>query len=371
MRQKVPDNPKPSIRQGPEQSPWNGRPTGSAALKANGLAAESDRLRTAWTQYGSELLDRYLVTGVEDPRINLQSIISRAFLIDAIWPDEFTGLVQEEFRFSICMNFILHILKNRSLPEGRKSILDALINDRQAYGDVVIPSCFRRCFELISGEKRDIPDYISQALTRSVSGDSSYMPDGALSTFEQIWGRELSFHDEAKSISVLEPACGSANDYRYLHSFGVSKFLNYTGFDICAKNIANARRRFPTVAFEVGNVLDIPVDDKSYDYLFVHDLFEHLSPAAIDIALAEICRVTRKEVCLSFFNMADIDEHVVEPAGLYYWNTLSVKKVSQVLMNSACDIDVIHIDTFLRDNYDCDDYHNKEAYTLMVSFDAG
>ncbi len=370
MRQKVPDNPNRSIRQGPKQSPWNGRPTGSAGLKTTGLIAESDRLRTAWTQYESDLLDRYLVTGVEDPRINLQSIISRAFLIDAIRPDDFTGLVQEEFRFSICLNFILHILMTGCFQASRKSILDAIVQDRQAYGDVVIPSYLRRCFELISGEKRDIPDYIAQALTRSASGENSYLPDGALSTFEHIWGRELSFHGEAKSISVLEPACGSANDYRYLHSFGVSKFLDYTGFDICAKNIANARRRFPTVDFEVGNVLDIPADDKSYDYLFVHDIFEHLSPAAVDIALAEICRVTRKEACLSFFNMADIDEHVVEPAGLYYWNTLSVKKVRRVLMDSACDIDVVHIDTFLRDNYDCDDYHNKEAYTLMVSFDA-
>lgn len=42
-----------------------------------------------------------------------------------------------------------------------------------------------------------------------------------------------------------------------------------------------------------------------------------------------------------------------------------------ILMTSAFDIDVVHIDTFLKDNYDCNDYHNKKAYTLIVSFYAG
>ena len=39
-------------------------------------------------------------------------------------------------------------------------------------------------------------------------------------------------------------ACGSANDYRFLHSCGVADFLDYTGYDLCAKNIQNARGIF-------------------------------------------------------------------------------------------------------------------------------
>jgi ubiquinone/menaquinone biosynthesis C-methylase UbiE len=169
----------------------------------------------------------------------------------------------------------------------------------------------------------------------------------------------------------LEPACGSANDYRYLHRFGVSRFLIYTGFDICEKNVANARRRFPDISFEVADVLEIPYENNSYDYLFVHDLFEHLSPEAFEAALAEISRVTRKQACLSFFNMADIEQSVIKQSGLYYWNTLSLSRTEELLMDSGRDIDVIGIDKFLKANYNCDDYHNKEAYTIVVTFDQG
>lgn len=350
-----------------EQSLWDRKLVQGCKLKTEDFIVESNQLRTAWMRHDSELLDYYLVTDVEDPRINLQSIISRAFLIDTVFPNEFNALIREEFRFSICLNFILNVLKTKCSQVSRSSILDALIDGREACGDVKIPSYFRRCFELISCEKQELPDYISPAFIDSISDENGWLPDSTLSTFEQIWHSML-YCREANSISVLEPACGSANDYRYLHSFGISNFLEYTGFDICNKNITNAHHRFPDVHFEVGNVLDIPVESNSYDFLFVHDLFEHLSPVALDIALSEICRVTHKQACLSFFNMADICEHAIEPIGPYYWNTLSLSKVQEFLTNLARDIDVVHIDSFLKSNYGCEDYYNKKAYTLIVSF---
>jgi len=333
------------------------------------LISESSQLRTAWNRHDSEVLDRYLVTDVEDPRINVQSIMSRSFLIDTIWPDEFTGLIHEEIRFGICLNFILKTLRTKDLQISRKGLLEALENGAETCGDVKIPPYLHCAFELVSGERQGLPDYITQALIAPPSDGNEWLPDSALSTFEQIW-HSILCHREADSISVLEPACGSANDYRYLHSFGVSKFLKYTGFDICDKNITNARCRFGAVNFESGNALSIPADDDSYDFLFVHDLFEHLSPIALNTALSEISRITRKQACLSFFNMAEIGEHIIKPVGLYHWNTLSLREVQKALMISAYSIDVVHIDTFLKDNYSCADYHNKGAYTLIVSFDA-
>lgn len=336
-------------------------------IKTQNLAIESERLHAAWTRYDSRMLDNYLVADVEDPRINLQSIISRAFLIDTVFPNEFTTLIREEFRFSICLNFILDVLKTKSSQISRISILDALIKGREAFGDVEIPNYLRDCFELISCEKQDLPDYISSALIDPILDENGWLPVSALSTFESIWDRVLC-HRQADRISVLEPACGSANDYRYLNSFGISKFLEYTGFDICDKNIANARRRFPNIHFDVENVLDIPVENDSYDFLFVHDLFEHLSAEALNIALTEICRVTRKQACLSFFNMTDICKHVIKPMDLYHWNTLSLSKIKGFLTNLARDIDIMHIDSFLKSTYGCRDYHNKEAYIFIVSF---
>lgn len=336
-------------------------------MRREDLVLESGRLRAAWMRHDAELLDGYLVRDVEDPRINLQSILSRSFLIDAIWPDEFTALIREEFRFSICLSFILRVLATQRPPVSRQLILDALIEGRETCGDIRIPSYLRDAFESISRQEEELPDYICQALVCPVSDENTWLPDPALSTFEQMWHSAL-HHREASTISVLEPACGSANDYRYLHSFGISKFLEYTGVDICDKNIANARRRFPSVAFEVGDVLTICAENKSYDFLFVHDLFEHLSLAALELALAEISRVARKQACLSFFNMADIPEHIITPKGLYHWNVLSMTEIRESLMKFAQDIDVVHIGTFLEDNYDCTDYHNDGAYTFIVSF---
>lgn len=240
-------------------------------MTSDELTAESSRLRAAWMRHDSALLDGYLVRDVEDPRINLQSILSRSFLIDAIWPDEFTTLIREEFRFSICLNFILKALKTRCPQVNRQAILNALADGRQTCGDIRIPSYLRYAFELTSREPQELPDYISQALVGPVSDQNVWLPDSALSAFEQIWHSVLC-HREASRISVLEPACGSANDYRCLHSFGVSRFLEYTGLDICDKNIANARRRFGSVDFRIEDFLASGAENKSYDYLFVHDL---------------------------------------------------------------------------------------------------
>ena len=67
-----------------------------------------------------------------------------------------------------------------------------------------------------------------------------------------------------KPCVVLEPACGSANDYRSLAACGLAAKVHYRGFDLCPKNIENANRDYPQAAFEVGNIFDIPASDKSW-----------------------------------------------------------------------------------------------------------
>ena len=99
----------------------------------------------------------------------------------------------------------------------------------------------------------------------------------------------------AAGARLLEPACGSANDYRYLAAFGIAGLLDYTGFDLCEKNVANARALFPRTRFEVGNVFEIAAADQAFALCFVHDLLEHLSPAGLERAVEELCR---RAVCL-------------------------------------------------------------------------
>jgi len=335
-------------------------------IKKADLHAESELLRLAWARHDEQFLDGYLVNNVEDPRVNVQSIITRGFLIDTIFPNEFTALIREEIRFGACLSSILRLLESNCFKLSRGTLLSSLESGSKTCHGVCVPSHVQQCFEMVSGQRVAVPDYVSEALIGSVSDESLWIAESALSTFEFIWAGLLS-NRKANEIIVLEPACGSANDYRCLNSFEISAFLKYTGFDICEKNITNALSRFPNVDFQTANVLEMPFEENSYDYLFVHDLFEHLSPIALEAALAEICRVTRKQALLSFFNMRDIDRHLAQSCGLYHWNVLSLKRIRKALTKLGCLTDVVHIDSFLRDNYRCDDYHNKEAYTIIVT----
>ena len=45
------------------------------------LLNENKALRWSWDQHPAEHLDHYLVQGIEDPRINCQSILTRALII--------------------------------------------------------------------------------------------------------------------------------------------------------------------------------------------------------------------------------------------------------------------------------------------------
>jgi len=166
---------------------------------------------------------------------------------------------------------------------------------------------------------------------------------------------------------VVEPACGSANDYRFLERFGIARYLDYTGFDLCQKNVQNARRMLPDVRFEVGNILEIDAPDGAFEYAFVHDLFEHLSVAAMERAIAELCRVTRRAACVGFFHVHAGDRHVVKAVGEYHWNRLSLPATEAVFRRHASAVEVIHIDAFLRRRFGCGDTHNKGAYTFIVT----
>jgi len=68
------------------------------------LKAESERLARSWMQHEAAGLRDYLVREVEDPRINLQSIFSRHFLLRALFGERFLWLMEQEYRFAASMN---------------------------------------------------------------------------------------------------------------------------------------------------------------------------------------------------------------------------------------------------------------------------
>ena len=72
-------------------------------------------------QHESAKLREYLVVGIEDPRINLQSILSRHFLLRALFGDKFRELMEHECRFAAIVNWF-KALDAKSDPEAHRRL---------------------------------------------------------------------------------------------------------------------------------------------------------------------------------------------------------------------------------------------------------
>jgi ubiquinone/menaquinone biosynthesis C-methylase UbiE len=323
---------------------------------------ESSLLRQSWERHDAERLDTYLVSGVEDPRINLQSILTRALLCDALFPGRFARLIDEELRFGFVMTWLFTWLQ---LGVDKRSVMTAIKgNDRSRCPGFVIDT-----FRTLQQEECVTKDYVTMALRESEDDGSDSFVSEAMDTFGKIWHERLSALSH-NGCSLFEPACGSANDFRYLHSYGFTKFLKYTGIDIAPKNIGNALGRFPDVDFRVGDLLNNRFDDDSFDYSFVHDLFEHLSIAAMEHALRELLRVTRREVWLHLFNAADVSRHDVRPVATYHCNLLSIREIVRVIAEVPAHAEVVSIAELGRRKFGFSRYYNAGAHTIVAIRDA-
>jgi ubiquinone/menaquinone biosynthesis C-methylase UbiE len=321
-------------------------------------------------RHESAMLRDYLVAGVEDPRLNLQSILSRHYLIRALAGDRFDPLMRQEYRFSAVMNWLLAATKPPGAAETGAMILHGLKRGADNVEGIEIPQFALETFASLPLQigALTVPNYIEKSL---VSLDQ---PAGGLEldTFCAIWREAIGGWaaiggpEAASRLSVIEPACGSANDYRFIEACGLAAHLDYTGFDLCERNVENARLCCPRAKFLHGNVFQIEAADRSFDLCFVHDLFEHLSLEGLATAVRELCRVTRLGICAGFFQMHEMPEHVVREVDEYHWNTLSMEKSRELFMNEGFQCRVVHIGSFLKAETGCDQTHNPNAYTLML-----
>ena len=272
------------------------------------------------------MLDRYLVSGYQNPRINVQSVLLRHFLNERIGVTDGDDLMDGELRLAVELNEVLRL---RAAELGVQM------------GSYLNPS--------------------RQAAVRRV--------DAAIAdrdtTFMERWRERLS-GVTAVPVTVLEGACGSANDYRAFAECGLAPHIDYRGIDLSEKNVANARRRFPLVPFEVGDVRHLPFGDDSFDYLVASDIFEHLPLEGMEQALAEAMRVARRGLALTFFNMHDAPEHGVRPTRLYHWNRLSRPLIEERLQRRFPTIRVVPIAPWLRDRYGYAHSYNPRAYSIFA-----
>ncbi|HYG33382.1 MAG TPA: class I SAM-dependent methyltransferase [Clostridia bacterium] len=358
------------------------------------LREESEKLTRSWMQHEASWLRDYLVAGVEDPRINLQSILSRHFLTRAVAGSRFNSLLEQEYRFAATLGWLQKVVGQPENAEERDAIRHALQHGADNAEGIEIPHLVLRAFASlpVAADGVIIPNYLESFLSEpDAATDANTWRNTIFNTFCGLWREALerefpstgleqrhsnlgqgSHNQTVQSelmpppISVVEPACGSANDYRFVNACGLARLLNYTGFDLCATNIENARALFPGVRFETGNVFEIAAADKSFDYCIVHDLFEHLSLEGMQIAVNEVCRVTRHGLCIGFFQMDETPEHLARPVDDYHWNLLSVDRMKEAFASRGFHARVIHIGTFLRQHVGCSQTHNPNAYTFLL-----
>ena len=322
---------------------------------------ETNGLIRSWDRHDQEVLRSYMVQDVEDPRINIQSILARHFLIRHLFGERFSDLKEQELRFGLVVNWLLNLLKASVDARRLHTILDALLEGEDNVEGLKIPGYVTETFAGLA-----LPNYICDLFSWApVETTDVPIPGYLMETFQKIW-RELLEDEQPKRVSVLEPACGSANDYRFIDAYGIGRLLDYTGIDLCKKSICNAKQMFPSIRFEVGNMLEIEAPDNAFDYCFIHDVFEHLSVEAMEAAISEVCRVTRQEICVGFFNMHDGEQHIVRAVDNYHWNELSMARTKTVFERRASDVKVVHIDTFLKPQFRCSDTHNKGAYMFVI-----
>jgi SAM-dependent methyltransferase len=323
------------------------------------MTVEEQDLKLSWDCYPSEYLDRYLVSGVEDPRINGQSILTRALLIDALYPGRFDALIAEELRFGAVLTWIV-----RQLGRGwtRYQLLDAI----ESPGSPDVPEFICQTYRWLQDGTCPIPDYIAAALgCFDADLPRHCLSDLALDTFMTIWSEQLLRIPDA-AVSVLEAACGSANDYRFLHRAGVAPLVCYTGVDIAARNIANAKRRYPQTDFRVGSILATEFPDSAYDCVFCHDLIEHLSPAAMERALSEMFRIARHEVVIHFFNAKEEGEHEIVPVHRYHRNRVSLARIAAFFEQRGARVTCLEMARWLREKIGAPGYHNPNAFSLIA-----
>ena len=272
------------------------------------------------------MLGRYLVSGYQDPRINVQSILARHTLVRALFGSEFDPLMREEFAWAVELNNAIRI---RSAELGIKMRVTL---DPHRYAEI------QQVTEVIADR---VPE------------------------FGRRW-RDTLAGRQAPPLSVLEFACGSANDYRAFADYGIAPFLEYTGVDLNNTNIANARQGFPDVDFRVGSVLSLPEADRSVDYVIGFDIMEHLSLPAMKHAMDEAVRICRRGLYFAFFIMDEVPEHVDNPVRNYHRNLLSAPLVRQDMARRFGTVHLFRIADMLRDEFGYPHSHTNRAYSLIA-----
>ncbi|HEY7025092.1 MAG TPA: methyltransferase domain-containing protein [Candidatus Limnocylindrales bacterium] len=110
------------------------------------------------------------------------------------------------------------------------------------------------------------------------------------------------FAERVGDRRVVELGCGPGHVSAYLAGRGA----NVSGLDLSAAMIEQARRLFPRIAFEVGDMLDLPFDQGSLGGVVSFYSIVHFDDHQSEAAFAEMVRVLTPDGALALaFHVGD------------------------------------------------------------------
>ena len=145
-------------------------------------------------RHDAGMLRDYLVAGVEDPRLNLQSVLSRHFILFTLTGERFSALMDQEYRFAVAMDWLTTLAGRLRDAEELEMVLYALRRGAENVEGIEIPAFLGQTFAALpaAAGSLTVPNYIESFLsgTQLVSGQAR-LHEPSLNTFRDFWNQAL------------------------------------------------------------------------------------------------------------------------------------------------------------------------------------
>ena len=155
---------------------------------------ETDRLIRSWRKHDPRVLRDYLVHDVEDPRINVQSVLTRHFLVERLFGGRFAALRDHELRFAAVMNWLLATLRPPEARQLHDDLLRALLDGDDPPAGIDVPAFVTETFAALPAQADglDVDDYITDVLVKPPAPPTEPpLDEYVLSSFQTLWRAAL------------------------------------------------------------------------------------------------------------------------------------------------------------------------------------
>ncbi len=158
---------------------------------------------------------------------------------------------------------------------------------------------------------------------------------------------------------ILDLGCGPGRDVKVF----VENGFQVTGIDLSEEMIKLARDEMLEAEFIVGDLLELPFEDQSFDGVWSSATIHHLKKEDIPIALSEINRVLKKNGA-AYISVkrgdGEIEEHDSSLAGQSrFFSFFTAKEMTDYLNDAGFDI---------IESWESDNKRNFAGYQKLVSF---